>query len=289
MCAARSLWTLALPATAGALLTVSTAQGATVAHWRFDEGSGQVAASVGDVAGNYELTLGPSASAASDPIWVTPGRNGAGSMLQFVNEATNTEGGRDFLIPSATSDVSGLVLSSFTLEAWINLASIPGGFTNDSPFTIINLIGDNAGSKTHYQLRVEAGSDAEHGKLTGLFQDAGGTLRVLSHDIELVVGEWVHVAFGRDSVADVSRLWVNGVAKSVNETNDPITALTSLRFAVGAEVRTNGRFRSFNGLIDDVRISDRLLDTSELLVPEPASATWALAAAWALAMRRRRA
>ncbi|WP_432799353.1 LamG domain-containing protein [Poriferisphaera sp. WC338] len=249
----------------------SVASAATIAHWEFSEGSGQTAASVGDPGSLYKMTLGASGSTASDPIW-TIGRAGAGGALKFVNEKTNSEGDRDFLINHTgvvpTSNVNGLQLTNFTVEAWINLSSLSSGFSNEDPYTIMHLTGKSgATSRTNFALR------ANGNKLEGFYSDTGGTTRVITHTLaDLKADEWMHVAFGRDSTTNQSKLWINGIERVSTETNDPISGLSDLKFAIGADITSSGaRRRSFDGLIDDVRISDQLLTTGELLIPEPAS------------------
>jgi len=108
-------------------------------------------------------------------------------------------------------------------------------------------------------------------------------------------GEWHHVAVTWASGgAEDATLYVNGVSEAITFTNSQtIDTGSEGDFRLGSSVRDShsGAIRRFEGLMDDVRLYDSALTSSEIvaLVPEPGSVVLlGIGAALVLMLRRRR-
>lgn len=254
----------------------------TVGYWKFNEGAGQTTANENIAQRDLTLRTGTSTSTYCDPAWDPQGLSG--SCFKYINGATGAESGRDFLLGTG-ADISDLRLATFTIEASIKLNSLPGAaFTTDNPYTILHLE-DSAGSYDNYMLRVLY-KDATHAKFDVLWYDSAGVLKTFSHSAELAVGQWYNVAVAHDSSSTVNNtsLWVNGVEEVFNTVNHPFAEQTAVTFCVGA-MTGQYRTRSFDGWIDELRISDTALSTNQLL-PEPATVSMLLLGSMLLRRKR---
>ncbi len=249
------------------VLMAHNAGAATVGYWKFDEGAGQTTANENIAERDLTLRTGTSTSTYCDPIWDPQGYSG--SSFRYVNGKTGSESGRDFLL-GIGANINDLKLATFTIEASIKLNSLPGSaFTTDNPYTILHLK-DSAGSYDNYMLRVTY-KDASHAKFDVLWYDYAGVLKIFTHSTAIAAGQWYNVAVAHDASSEVNNtsLWVDGVEEVFNTVNHPFADQTAVTFCVGA-MTGQYRTRSFDGWIDELRISDTALTTNELL-PEPAT------------------
>jgi hypothetical protein len=131
--------------------------------------------------------------------------------------------------------------NSFTVEAWVNPASLSSRF---GLFTTRNING--AGS-----WQVEIGNDGNGNggvALTGPSTYIGDTSSGL-----LAVGSWAHVVVSKNGAGDTAAIYVNGKPVSlVRHTTYSALDNTSNKFI--GEGTTGGQF--FNGTIDEVRLSN---------------------------------
>ena len=237
--------------------TASAADPNLVGWWRLNEGSGTTAIDSSGNNLNGELV--------DDPVWVAGIQ---GTALQLI-------GGNHVAVPGYEGILG---THARTSAAWINV--------NKTSASILTWGPSGEGTKwvmrTHNgpaSLRLECGRGNTYGTT------------------DLVDGEWHHVAvvLVDDGSPDVSELllYVDGKLDPIDPTGTPRQMNTSSggEFRIGYDLNNTGR--TFDGMIDDVRIYDRALSADDIqalmdnpggtvtqaLAPDPADgviidATW---------------
>jgi hypothetical protein len=250
-----------------AAAAVSLTYAETIGYWPFEENSGQFANCPPALAGALPFRLGSSGSTWQDPEWSADGY--LGNCLHFMSAAGRPDGELDLIRPEPGTDVSMYNTDTFTVEAWIKLDSIPENtFDYYNPYQIVCFGGVDSESANMYAyfLRVTQRSEGV-GMLNGYFYSSDGTGYSFIHSADLLVGEWYHVAFAVDgsSTTDNVSIWVNGAEEVNSAAASPRTdlAITGESLTVGSNWL---RQRGFNGYIDELRISDTRLNTSELMI-----------------------
>jgi hypothetical protein len=214
-----------------------------VGHWRFDEGTGTITR---DSSGN-----GHDGSFEGSTTWVRPGWDGVGSCLQF--------GGGGDRVTIEPFDLTG---SGITLAAWVNVTD----FQDDA-----RLISKSEGSGTadHYWAMILSGG-GENNLEFRLRTDTGATTRTSAPDSEdLQADEWTHIAVTWDASDPFMRFYKNGQEIfSQSKEGNAVGAGPDVKIAIGNQSASvadaAGRIRPFGGLMDDVVVYDRALDTEEL-------------------------
>jgi len=197
-----------------------------VGHWEFEEGSGQTAI---DSTGNgNDGTLGSAAGAdSSDPIWVS-GKVGS-NALSF-------DGDNDY-VSIGSPDIA----PPWTAALWVR--------REDSSNNEARLL--DSGS---YSLRLEQYDNTNR---VGFTRYSGGDY---AFNYEAPIGTWVHLAFV--GTASSTSLYVNGVPQDINANS---ISVPMSRIGTGPHsqpwISDN---RAAKGLIDDVRIYNRVLSTAEI-------------------------
>jgi len=196
----------------------------TVAYWRFNEGAG--AATGDETANNNDGTI-------TGATWTTGGRLAYGLDFDGVNDYVE--------IPaSASLNAAG----PMTVEAWIRPSGAPLQYSE---------IVDKEGSWGYsFILNNDRLINFYVGDGTDWAFTVGTTL--LQDDV------WYHVV----GVADGSalRVYVNGVAEGTPTTQGPPASTAGVNLRIGRMVGTGQRW--FNGIIDEVRISNRALTPEEI-------------------------
>ena len=155
------------------------------------------------------------------------------------------------------------LVHSMTLEAWIDTNTI------SAAEGVILFRGDDRGGLDPYKLEVI------NGGATAKFQITNASDQSASVSAPIVKNQWVHVAGTLDDATGSIKLYVNGaLAASSTTTIRPLGTLDSSQtpgVAIGGLQSDNPALNKtyFNGLIDEVRISDTALTPSQFLVPEP--------------------
>ena len=225
-------------------LCVINAKASTVGLWLFDEG---IENAVSDSSANNNNGTIYGATWSSDTPFSYTG-----------NHALSFDGIDDYI---KIADSNSLDLTSaFTFEAWIKLTS-----------TGYRYIGD----KYHvYGLKIQDNTSRPLG-----FVEAGGTIYEVTSSEQITLGTWVHLATTYDGSA--LKIYVNGELKGTNNgPNGNIYSSSGDLFIGrygGKDWKTRNNY-SFDGLIDEVRISDEALSPQQLgyneslaAIPEPAS------------------
>jgi len=208
--------------------TASAADPNLVGWWRLNEGSGTTAIDSSGNNLNGELV--------DDPVWVAGVQ---GTALQLI-------GGNHVAVPGYEGILG---THARTSAAWINV--------NTTSASIITWGPSGEGTKwvmrTHNgpaSLRLECGRGNTYGTT------------------DLVDGEWHHVAvvLVDDGSPDVSELllYVDGKLDPIDPTGTPRAMNTSSggEFRIGYDLNNTGR--TFDGMIDDVRIYDRALSADDI-------------------------
>ncbi len=159
--------------------------------------------------------------------------NGPAWTTGQIGNALSFDGSDDYV------DAGNINLDEFTLSAWIKLNSV-------KDYTII---GKSYGT---YQFNTDysGGLLLQRNSATPINYNAG-----------LSTGRWYHVA-ATFSASSGSILYLNGVSVSSNIGDTAPTGQSSVITKIGAKGSTPSNF--FNGSIDDVRIYNHALSTTEV-------------------------
>ncbi len=253
-------------------LLSASANAAVVAYWRFEEGSAGSAASGSgallDASGNG-LNMTP----IGGPIYQAVPNPGSTLGLDFDGGNKNALAYRP--------DSNLFKLTSLTVEAFIR-------FDGGSQLQQIFFRGDSKAGKDPFYLAVL------NGKLRFLIDDSINALALTSPD-PLPIGQYIHVAATLDDASNTMKIFVDGVevgTQSAQGIRPNVSLYANARVSVGGLADGYNLGQYFNGVLDEVRISDTALSPSNFLgsaVPEPTTMTvWALLAVAGLAAVRRR-
>jgi hypothetical protein len=208
-----------------------------VGYWELNETAGITAA---DFSGNGNDGTLTNMTPSTD--WVA-GKIAGGLDFDGVND----------YIDIGTFDVIG---SGLTLTGWFNADTIG---TND-PRIISKANGTNetdawwqlstthSGSNRYLRMRVKAG---------------GTPTTFADSSVNLTAGQWYLAVATYDNTSGMMKLYLDGteVASGTHAVGGPVNADPTVPVAIGA----NGTVEQlFNGVLDDVRIYDRVLDPSEI-------------------------
>lgn len=218
------------------------------AHWKFDETSGSNAA---------DSSVNSSDGAVDGAAWTTG----------LDNNALSFDGSNDVVTFGTGPSLGGQ--TDFTLSAWIKTSATTDG--------VIIQQRDVAGWNGEYVVSVAADGTV-HFMLYGnsAYQYDFGTTATVNN------GAWHHIVVIRDG--EDGYIYIDAAA--------PTTTTGTLRdldatigVGIGADIRDNGSY--FNGLIDDVRIYNEALSstdisalydafmTADTTAPTPDPMTWA--------------
>ncbi len=232
---------------AACLLFVAQAHAGLVAHYTFNETSGNTAADSSG-SGNTGTLTGMTGSE-----WTT-GKVGGGLNFDGL-------GGYVQL-----SQVTAIGSTSSTVAMWVKIPVPPNGNLGATE-RVGNIIGNY-----HYtpNMNLELHNDGQIRYYIGGQKNVFGSL-------DLRDNQWHHLAFVRDKVNDKLFGYVDGgVDLSSNGSGSDVSFNTSFR--IGRDYRS-GSGIPFHGSIDDLRIYDSALSASEVsalaagasTAPEPAS------------------
>lgn len=275
------------------MATVSTAPGATVAYWQFDEGT----------PGNDATTV---VTQVNSPALDGTGVNDGGGLPDFSSE-----------VPFGTVYSSGSVVNASNTGALsINNTGLPGNVGSHST-GVIQVDGSNALVKqTTFTIELFVKFDlfAEFAGIIGkerndnsgcswqIDTDGTGKLRVRfdtqalgtggngvsgynqswTSNFVITDGQWHHVALTYDETNRTFALFADYAQQATDQ--------TAFNLVYDDDVFEIGHIagRGFDGWVDEVRLSDTILAPSQFLaIPEPASLTL-LAPALLMITRRRR-
>jgi hypothetical protein len=209
-----------------------------VGHWKFDEGSGNIAV---DSSGNgRDGTI-------SGADWISPGWNGTGYCLDFDGQGTDR-------VSLGTFDVSGGAIS---IACWFKADNLdtPG---ND-PRMVSKAIG---GSSQDHWFMVSSSRVGNEKRLRFRLKTDGDTGEIKAGPagtIELDV--WIHVAATWDG--STMRIYKNGVEVGSLAKGGTLSTNPAANVSIGNQPAGAGD-RPFDGLIDEVLICNQALSVAEI-------------------------
>ncbi len=225
------------------MCTAQTADPDPVGWWKFDDGSGTVAA---DSSGH-----GMHGVLVSNPVWRQDGmRNGC---LFFDGDLAHVRiAHHDSLIPAA---------GSFTIVFWAHLELTPG--TRGSTNWDVAVAKRDTGSVGYY-----VGADRNQGPAdqTG-YRFMLGDTSARRKDTPYVLaplGEWVFVAAVLDRDQNVQKISVDGGQTWATQTPPPGPVAPAVDLAIGWDIGPNNYW--FHGRIDDVRLYNWPLSAKEIRI-----------------------
>jgi len=212
------------------------------AHWKRDEGTGLSAADSSGNANTGNLELGPT--------WV-PGRVGTG--LKF----DGSSGGDDKVNAGNGTSVNNL--GAMTVAAWINVEAVGEG---GSPGRIVHKatgVSPLNGWQFCTQGTNQIGFSVDYDGTTNLVRTSAANA--------ITLGSWHHVAVTWDGTATATNvlMYVDGA---------PVGSYATTVDAAGARVSDAGAniylgneptsARTLDGVLDDVRVYNRVLSPTEI-------------------------
>ena len=233
------------------LSMASIASADLVAHWPFDEGSGDTAY---DSSGN-----GHDGILMGDPQWAAGKIGGALGFDGYSDQANHTTDPGN--INWVSVDPFDVVGPGITLAAWIR----PEGFdisdariiTKQKTWSSVDIwwMLSTYTDGTALRMRLKTDDGGADGGTTTMFSDAG----------YLEAGVWSHVAATYDG--SKMRLYHNGVEIMSADKTGTIQTDPTAAVAIGnSPLGDPGGLRAtFHGLIDDLRIYNSALGEQELL------------------------
>jgi hypothetical protein len=137
--------------------------------------------------------------------------------------------------PETTS--FGFGSGDFTIEAWAYL-------TTNGVFN--NIVSAGVDSSNGYRLDINTSNNLR------FLAYIGSWTTVITGSTSLATGQWYHLAVTRNG--NNFNLWVDGSSDATTVSNSGTIADPTTKTEVGA-VTTNSLNRSFNGYLDDVRVT----------------------------------
>ena len=209
-------------------------------NYHFDESDGAVTA-LDATTNNNKLALRNGPTYASSGLSLTNTKSGRfnGSNARIRVTDNSPQNG------SANSNAYKISGTSITVEAWINLASLPSSGTEylvvGRPATL-----SNSDPFYSYALRVKNGGNA---RFNFHLSDGteGSAFGTTADTVSVETGKWYHLAGTFNGTS--AKLYVNGQLKSENITSGDSISTGAVGFYIGGFL--DGYF---NGLIDEVRL-----------------------------------
>ena len=226
----------------GFLLSIGTlstgyASSDVVVQLPLDEGNGLIA---GDISG-----MGNNGTLVNDPQFEANTGDGSAFAVRF-DEAGDA-------INLGVLDVNG---TGLTLAAWFNATSFPG--PSGDPRIISKAAGTSSNDHVFMLGQIRVGSVT---RLRTRVRVGGITTTLIASSGDVSTGVWRHAATTYDG--STLRLYLDGVEVGSTPLSGPVDIDPTIPVAVGNQPAGAGE-RFFDGLLDDIRILQRPMSTSEL-------------------------
>jgi hypothetical protein len=212
-----------------------------IAHWKLDDGTGTTAI---DSEGGHHGTL-----TNGGPVWV------AGQL----GDALDFDGVDDYVDLTSDAELTDVFDGGATVMAWI----YPRSWGESVNGRILDKSSQVSGDRDGWMIAVKG--DSPSFQFAQGFTGTRGYWRTQTGSVAL--NEWVHVAvvYDASSVANDAEIYLNGVKQS---SLVEITPTGSIATDAGIALRMGNwaqdTSRTFDGIIDDVRIYDRMLSAAEI-------------------------
>jgi hypothetical protein len=153
-------------------------------------------------------------------------------------------------IPATAASPFDASAENFTISAWINVSA----FRNDA--CIISKWGSTASTQSYF---FGFNGSADNTKLIVYEKYGSSNYIVTSTSTAITTGSWFHVAYVRNSTQTI--IYINGTAETFSN-NNTINSAGSQPIIIGRQDGYSGT--SFNGKIDQVRIFNKAISSSEI-------------------------
>jgi outer membrane biosynthesis protein TonB len=202
----------------------------------FDEGSGSIAADSSGRNNQGRLVGGPT--------YVRDTADGSTYALRF-------DGQNDY-VDAGSFDAAG---HAITLAAWFKADTFPGDYRD--PRFISKASGSAEAEHVFMLGTIKAGQQTV---LRARLRVAGTTHTLIANNGALSTGVWHHAA----AIYDGSklRLFLNGTEVGSKALQGTIDTAPDIKVAIGSQ--PGGQEKLFDGLLDDIRVLDRALGSTEL-------------------------
>ena len=218
---------------------VNVSLGGPIAHWTFDEGSGQTA---GDSVGTNDGTLGSTSGAeSSDPTWVCVS---GGNALDF-------DGTDDYVFVSDSASLN-FGTGDFTVALWVN--SNQAQVVNEWPKLVEKFT--SSPSTQGYRLMSYQSTDSPNAAFSIA---SGGTGATVESTVNIRDGLWHHV--GGVKTSTELRIYIDGSLSGTPASHSLGTTSNSADLVFG---RTLTSTDFVEGNMDDVRLYERALSADEI-------------------------
>jgi len=205
----------------------------TMLLWHLDEGAGTITNDASDYAHDGTLSVD---SWESDPYYTNPGFGSA-----FESGAASIE------TPSTTN--LDFATGSFTIECWIRAV-------NGSPGSFRYIIGKRCNYPGTDNCQYSLCTD-DYGVLKYFVsREDNAYITALTDPSFAWDNAWHHIAGVRDVNAGELRLYVDGELRGTEPFTDDLYSSSSYPLMIGDHTHSTTSNHEFNGLIDEVRISN---------------------------------
>lgn len=168
--------------------------------------------------------------------------------VNFANSKSRSFGGTDYIEVANNSNLNPT--SALTLSAWIKLASTDSNY---------HTIAGKWYTATNQQYLIQINSDGKIGFWTG---DGGTCGDDLESTNTMSSGNWILVTATQDGTS--KKLYING-SLDTNKTSSCSLGTSAALFGIGSKYNSSASyFEFFNGNIDDVRVYNRALSSTEV-------------------------
>lgn len=225
-----------------------------IAHWEFDETSGDIAY---DSAGSNDGVLMGDTMIVSDPQ--------RGLVASF-------DGSGDYIIVQDSPELDGM--AEITLAAWVNVRS----WTSDPSYSS-RIISKLHYPQSCYELTVSGSASAYDYTANAGYYGQNDDMAIHTPDNSILLNEWYHIV--STNTGTQQKMYINGIeVGSENVNTGPIND-NNIDLWLG-QISDAYVSAWFDGLMDDVRIYDRALDAGEVQQLYQPSSTDGLIAHWKL-------
>jgi hypothetical protein len=238
----------------------------TVAYWRFEEGTADTQASgansvLDETANDNDGTPVGNPFYRSDPPVSPVPRTGAANSLSL-----QLDGSGDYV--GITHSTSLNLTDGFTVEFWMK-----GNPTQGESLYLVMDKSHGWTDSTGWGFQG-ATSTGKLGFIIGTGGSGSTNYAAATSTVSLLDNKWHHVAgtFDSTDTGQEIKLYIDGAIDATGASGSMVT--NSRAINIGASWHGGSAFnRFFNGFVDEVRISDTILQPSQFLVPEPSALT----------------
>lgn len=240
----------------------------------YDAPVGDLDSMTGTVAGTVYMTeSGPSGRAlyAYNPLtkgFTNYGNIGGISNMNGLVEvydpksqshSVKLDGTDDYLAILDGDQTSLEGMSDITMEAWVNLESVPP--LDNTQVQVISK--DRGGIERQYYISFQKTGSTD--EISARFQTVSGPSTAI-YAWTPILDTWFHIATTRDATTGEVRVFLNGTQYGATHfgTVGSIEADSIADFHIGARDSTGGDIQHLNGLVDEVRVWNTIRSQTEI-------------------------